>query len=130
MDAVSNQGLHKVFGCSVCWPETAEAAWEARKNLIAKRWLVDESHFRVVVVMCPTCSQRFVSVFMETIDWADGEDPMYWSIVPLDASEADEISLENFAQVGTGRRSLFHAFPKGAPEETRWDSGVVLMPHD
>jgi hypothetical protein len=125
-----HHGTPLTFGCRVCWPENADSAWAARGSWIVERWLADDSHFRVVVLGCAICSQRFVSAFMETVDWDDGEDPMYWSIIPVSNSEAQDLTRDNFHQFGSGRRSLFRAFPKGESIETRWATGVVMMPHD
>ena len=36
-------------GCAQCWPESAEAAWKFRQQLVCERTLVDESHFSLAV---------------------------------------------------------------------------------
>ncbi len=36
-------------GCAQCWPESAEAAWKFRQQLVCDRTLVDESHFSLAV---------------------------------------------------------------------------------
>ncbi|MBM4090244.1 MAG: hypothetical protein FJ276_12605, partial [Planctomycetes bacterium] len=61
------------FGCQHCWPAKAEAAWDARRGLNKQADLIDESHFHVMILACPRCSQRFVSIFTEMVDWADGD---------------------------------------------------------
>jgi hypothetical protein len=53
------------FGCASCWPPTAADAWEARSTLTHVAELIDESHFHVMILACPRCSQNFVSVFTE-----------------------------------------------------------------
>jgi hypothetical protein len=63
-----DDGAKQDFGCEHCWPSTADAAWEARGALTHVQDLIDESHFHVMILACPHCSQRFVSVFTETID--------------------------------------------------------------
>ena len=63
------------FGCERCWPPIADAAWEARGGLTHVAELIDDSHFHVMILACPCCTQRFVSIFTETIDWEDGDDP-------------------------------------------------------
>src|ERR671932_749084 len=57
------------FGCELCWPADARAAWVARGGLTRLEGLVDESHFIVTILACPRCDQRYVSIFTETIDW-------------------------------------------------------------
>ena len=35
----------------------------------------------------PSCSQRYLKVTTETIDWKDGEDPIFRTIIPVDDEE-------------------------------------------
>ena len=52
--------------------------------------LIDESHFHVMILACPSCAQRFVSMFTETIDWVNGDDPQDSTLLPVtEAEEAD-----------------------------------------
>ena len=61
-----DDGPGQDFGCERCWPSTADAAWEAREELTHVQELIDDSHFHVMILACPCCTQRFVSVFTET----------------------------------------------------------------
>jgi hypothetical protein len=75
-----------------------------------------------------------LSVFMESIDWVDGDDPQYWSVMPVDSAELGRLTSEPiapraFAALAPDRRSLFRASPKGEPQSNRWASGVVLVSH-
>ena len=125
------------FGCDVCWPDDAGAAWEARGGLTRLKELIDESHFIVAILACPRCGQRYVSIFTELIDWADGEDPQYWTLLPITEAEAegliqrgtslDEMSLN---ALGRGRRSLRRDHPKDGPPQVSWGSGILVGPHD
>ena len=125
------------FGCQRCWPGAAEAAWQAYAALAVEAVLIDESHFRVAIRLCRLCSQRFVSIFTETIDWVDGDDPQYWSLLPVTAAEAeallsrhgavDEAALDS---LGVGRRCLRHDHPKGRAALSYWAAGVAIRPHD
>lgn len=72
---MGDDGPGEDFGCKRCWPPSAGAAWKARGALTHVAELIDESHFHVMILACPRCTQRFVSVFTETVDWADGDDP-------------------------------------------------------
>jgi hypothetical protein len=125
------------FGCSRCWPDAAEAAWQGYATLAVDTVLVDESHFRVAIRLCPFCSQRFVSVFSETIDWADGDDPQYWSLLPVTAAEIDALTSRTgtvaetaLESLGSNRRGLRHDHPKGRAAVSYWAAGVALRPHD
>lgn len=125
------------FGCERCWPASADAAWEARRRLGCDAGLIDESHLHVMILACPACSQRFVSVFTERIDWADGDDPQDWSVLPVTATEAADLALRRDslteAQInalGPGRRCLRRDYPKGGTPLCYWHAGICVSPHD
>ena len=92
---------------------------------------IDESHFHVMIQFCRNCSQRFVSVFTETVDWVDGDDPQYWTVLPITTEEAAQL-VERRASLtegevralGSGRRCLQRDYPKGER------SGVSVGRHD
>jgi len=125
------------FGCERCWPEDPEAAWVARRGLAREADLVDESHFHVMILACGSCGQRFVSVFAETIDWIDGDDPQYCTVLPLTPDEVDALPQGPESQIetrlnalGADRRCLMHDYPKGGPSRTAWGVGMLVGPHD
>lgn len=125
------------FGCERCWPDSAEAAWAARRGLTLESDLIDESHFHVMILACPACSQRFVSVFTERIDWVDGDDPQYWTLLPLTSEEAsglvrqgDSLTEAALNELGRGRKSLRQDHPKGEPSRSYWAAGISAGWHD
>jgi hypothetical protein len=125
------------FGCRHCWPGDADAAWEARKSLNPVEELIDESHFHVMILVCAQCNQRFVSVFTETIDWTDGDDPQYWTVLPITEPEVDSLirqrnslSETQLNALGPGRRCLCRNLPKALPEQLLWRTGIAVGPHD
>src|SRR5262249_26340831 len=97
--------------------------------------LIDESHFTVVLRSCSQCHQRFVSVFSETIDWAGGDDPQYWAVLPITEGEAERLSRagegadSELRTLAPGRRSLCFDAPKGEKEVSRWSSGLQGILH-
>lgn len=125
------------LGCERCWPRAADAAWEARRALTHVAELIDESHFHVMILACPRCAQRFVSVFTETIDWKDGDDSQYWTLLPITEAEAadlvkqrDSLTETKFNSLGPYRRSLRLDHPKAAPGRIFWGTGIFVRPHD
>ena len=125
------------FGCDLCWPTDAHAAWEARDGLTRLEELIDESHFIVTILACPRCCQRYVSVFTEMIDWKDGEDPQYWTLLPITEAEAESLiqqgtSLSEMSlnALGRERRSLRRDHPKAGPPRVFWGSGIFVGLHD
>ena len=126
----------EAFGCASCWPASPDSAWEARLSQSVDARLMDESHFSVIIGSCTKCGQRFVSVFTEMVDWADGEDPQSWTVLPITKEEAGKLS-----EAGSGihsalntlapqRRSLCRDFPKGGNPTAYWSSGIWVGPHD
>lgn len=120
-------------GCGACWPADAAGAWQARRTLALVKELIDESHFRITLRACPECSQHFISVFIEDVDWADGDDPQYWSLMPLRMEESIRLVvlpapelLRQLGQLGAGRRALQRDAPKGAAVSVFWRDGLRL----
>lgn len=125
------------FGCAHCWPPDAEAALAARSQLARDAVLIDESHYQVAILACRHCAQRFVKVFTEMIDWADGDDPAYRVTMPLTPAEADALRQRGASltepqvwALNPNRRSLHHDAPKGAPERVFWGTGIPELMHD
>lgn len=132
-----DDGPRRNFGCERCWPSSAEAAWEARSELTHAQELIEESHFHVMILECARCTQRFVSIFTEMIDWEDGDDPQYWTLLPITETEAadlvrrrDSLTEASLDALGRGRRCLSHDYPKAMASRTYWATGVSVGPHD
>jgi hypothetical protein len=125
-----------LFGCDKCWSSEAARAWETVTNVPFKEWLIDESHFIVSIRKCPCCSQLFLQITTETIDWQDGEDPIFRTVIPIDDEEQSELigktSLgeRDLESIGVGRQSLKYDWPKGKESSTYWSAGVIVGPHD
>jgi hypothetical protein len=125
------------FGCAKCWSEDAKLAYKAFGSLRIKSYLINESHYIVTIRVCNNCSQQFLSVFTETIDWVDGEDPQYRIVIPITVEEShllaqsvDSISDGKLASIGVGRRSLRHDYPKDGKVSIYWGSGIQIRLHD
>jgi hypothetical protein len=134
---MGDDGPRGNFGCESCWPSGADAAWEARGALTRAQDLVEESHFHVQILACARCNQRFVSVFTEMIDWKDGDDPQYWTLLPVTETEAadlvrrrDSLTETSLEALGRDRRCLSHDYPKAGAQRTYWSTGISIGPHD
>jgi hypothetical protein len=71
------------------------------------------------------------------IDWEDGNDPQYWTLMPITEAEAEgliqqEASLREMSLngLGRGRRALIRHHPKAGPPRMFWGSGVLVGAHD
>lgn len=122
-----------VFGCPLCWPADAGAAWEARAGLGSVAGLVDESHLIVTILACKECLQPFLSAFEEEVDWVDGDDPQYWTLLPLTHEEATQLlppaptpTSAQLNALGPGRRSLRRDYPKGDVQRVYWATGLTV----
>jgi len=123
------------FGCPVCWPQDPAMAWEARKKMEVNSLLVDESHFIVSIRRCNACSQSYVSVFAERIDWVAGDDPQHWTLMPILPEEVEAlcssaISEAELESLGRRRKSLKRDFPSNGEITTYWSIGISIPPHD
>ena len=128
--------MENPIGCDQCFPPSAEAAWEARNRLRLVSDLVDDFHYHVMVLACAGCGQRFVSVFTETVDWQDGDDPQYWQLLPIDAAECEALVASGGAveeaslNALPGRRTLCCDHPKGTEQRLYWSGGLHVGFHD
>ena len=125
------------FGCGRCWPASADAAWKARGGLRRAAELIDESHLHVMILACGHCGQRFVSVLTETIDWADGDDPQYWQLLPITETEAsglvqegESLTEDKLDALGPDRRCLRRDYPKAGAPRVFWSAGLCAGLHD
>ena len=129
---MADQQEPRAFGCPQCFGENPAAAWDHK--LQTRSTLIDESHFDVAVRRCPACGQQFVCIFTEFVDWADGDDPQYWDLLPLTAQEADALAaqgaavdLKQIEEFGRHRRRLKMDHPKGQPRRVKWATGGLSV---
>jgi len=119
------------FGCDACYGADPQAAWQHfRHGVDDDPPIVDEPHFIVRIVRCRLCSQAFLRIFTEFIDWAGGDDPQYVTIVPVTAAEAladGTIAILRAGKLGAGRRHLISDWPSGQEHRLMWSSGEFLV---
>jgi len=123
------------FGCELCCGEDAAAAMEYyfRQMKPVKR-LIDRSHFSVSIRMCPNCEQQFVSTFTEFVDWQNGEDAQYFTVVPATQDEVAKFMAEDasfdfrdIGLLGVNRRRLTSDWPTGGDKVISWKTGVFSV---
>jgi hypothetical protein len=128
---VIHPASEEAFGCTRCWPSSPEAAWEARALLSSVVMLVDDFHFIVSIYQCASCTQQFVSVLRETIDWVGGDDAQFWTLMPITAEEAvdlirqgSSVSDATLSGVGPSRRTLHRDYPTGEVPRIYWSGSA------
>jgi len=128
--------LMSQYGCDKCWSSEASKAWQAVTRTPIEEYLIDESHYIVSIRSCPSCSQRYLQVTTETVDWTDGEDPIFRTIIPIDDEERAILTATSppktsvLEAIGPARRSLKYAWQKGEEPSTYWGAGVQVGLHD
>ena len=123
------------LGCEACYGDDAKVvhAYYQSGGLEIDERLSDDSHFGVTIRHCTRCQQRFLFVFTEFVDLRGGEDDQYTDVVPIDAAEAAEAlqrprDLPFLGSLGTGRRRLATAWPRGAKQKTiDWLTGAFAI---
>ena len=124
------------YGCKECWSSEAAEAWRAVTSIPIQTYLIDESHYIVSIRMCPSCSQHYLQVTTETVDWNGGEDPISRTIIPIYDAERNELTSSKgldtnvIEAVGVGRQSLKFDWPKNQEPSTYWGAGVRVGLHD
>lgn len=127
-------GMGAEFGCCHCYHASAQDMWARWPSFREIARLLDDSHDIVRLVACPACGQRYVAVTTEFVDWDDGEDPIYRSIVPVTPGESDHLASQGASVdyrlielLGSDRRHLKTAWPKGAAETINWADGPLML---
>lgn len=76
--------------------------WANPEAVSPRRWmdqfehlqtLRDSSHCWRYLLACKDCGQLYFHEFFETVDWKDGDDPQFWTWIPVaDSHEADKLN--------------------------------------
>lgn len=123
--------LKEDFGCEKCFGATAETFWAGWRNFNEIARLVDDPHDIIRIKACSNCGQRYVAVTTEFIDWEDGEDPIYRSVVPLTLEESErllsqgeDVDVRLIESLAKTRRYLQTSWPKEEKQESvYWSQG-------
>lgn len=84
--------------------------------------VVEESHWWRYLLQCRECGQLYVYEFHEEVDWADGDDPHYVTLVPVGTqAEIDAVCAAPQGCLGGFVPRLCKDRPKGAARhQVRW----------
>jgi len=122
----------KIEDCSRCTGADPKQMYEALLNFSGVE-LIFESHFSVHVFMCSDCTQRWICVWTEIIEWEGGHDSLYTSILPVTDPEAEEliaqrneVSMNKVEELGQSRRWLQRDYCNGEIR-VRWMDGDLRI---
>lgn len=117
------------FGCPKCWPDDPSDAAQASRALAVEKSLIVESHLEAAIKQCPHCGQRFAYAFVEHVDWVNGNDSQYRTVMPVTEAEAAGLSgqssisvIEILNRLPRERRSLQD------DEGASWSNGMWILP--
>ena len=54
----------------------------------------DDSHLKRLLLKCRECGQLYFYEFYEWIDWEEGDDPQYWTYIPVETAAEIEMLKE------------------------------------
>jgi len=75
----------------ILWNEPEKITSETFDGFDVVEKYVDTSHWERSLLKCRGCGQLYFHEFYEEVDWEDGEDPQYWTYIPVESDE--EIAL-------------------------------------
>jgi hypothetical protein len=117
------------FGCSACYGDDPQTVRDHLRTSAGGPPIVDDSHFIVRIVRCRACSQGFIYIFTEFIDWEDGNDPQYVTLMPVTGVEAaaftdGTLPVQEAGALGKDRRHLVDDWPASGGRRLRWATGT------
>lgn len=96
--------------------------------------LLDDSHFMLNIKKCPACQQQYADVWTEFIDWNEGKDAQYSTVIPISDDEAARLiaserqpDLRWLSSLTEGRRKLVLDYPTGKDSRYEWRDGPVML---
>lgn len=132
----SGHSAGEKVGCQSCWAEEAAVAWQRVLRVPIEGYLIDQSHYIVSIRNCSDCAQIYLQVMTETVDWQDGDDPSYRTVVPITGEDRAYLVFmspppkQMMEAMCRGRKSLQCDSPKGAESTVFWGEGLRIGPHD
>ncbi len=85
---------------------------------------VDNDHFSRRLIQCRECGQLYVKEFNEIVDWSDGNDAQYTTLIPVETPEDIEaIQKADILRIMDFLPQLRIDWPSDAKEETIYWQG-------
>jgi hypothetical protein len=108
--------------CALWTDPEATLANPLKQQFALHATFVEESHWWRYLLECRECGQRYVYEFHEEVDWADGDDPQYVTLVPVKTqAEIDAVCAAPQDCLGGFVPRLCKDWPKGAARHhVRW----------
>jgi hypothetical protein len=116
-----------------CVSPDAEVAYNAIVNNCEHvKEVVDQSHFWLNFIKCKSCGRHFASVFMELINWNDGNDSMANAWVPLEPEEAERALVEVTCEGDLRKLRLdnHRSLWLDTNQKKSWSDHFYILPHD
>ena len=131
-DAEADLPQYECSGCGALEAELARAATSAFEHV---RRLIGVAHLTISVRRCLSCHGLWLTTFTERVDWSLGDDPQYWTHIPISSPEAGELNggnaIARATALGTTRRFLVCSLPSRGPQRIEWSrTAAVVGPHD
>jgi hypothetical protein len=128
--------LIKNFGCINCWSPEGNKAYKAVSSLPIEFHLIDKTIITVNIHACPCCSQRFIQITEDIVNWRDGDDATFRKFMPIIDKELDRLTssitldVRTIQSFGKDRQSLNYYWLPGIGPELYWNTGFGLIQFD
>jgi hypothetical protein len=112
----------------ILWKRPELADGVMKENFELLETIVHESHWWRYLLKCRECGQRYFFEFYEEIDWEEGNDPQYSTLIAVETDEEIETlkRASPFELLEFSPR-LVRSFPGSAKKPT---TGWVGIPRD
>lgn len=104
------------FMCHLLQNDKIEYYQDLWGSLVEIKEYIEESHLFRRLVQCKECGQLFFFEFYEWIDWTNGDDPQYWTWIPVkNVLEADILNKGDSLHLNV-LFGLHRDWPSGVPQ--------------
>jgi hypothetical protein len=124
------------FGCAKCWSPDGHKAYKAVTSLPIEFHLIDKTIITVNILACPCCSQRFIHITEDIVNWRDGYDATFIKFMPINDKElawltsCSNLDVRSIQNVGKDRPTLKCDWFIGIEPELHWNIGFGAIQYD